>query len=78
MPGLWIKVRQELPLFWYKPPCFPYVDDAVLMLISRKLHYMSSVVSIKTRSTPDSLSLKDQETKHNCKMVYYYTHTMLQ
>ena len=35
-----------------KPPCFSYVDDAVLMLISSNLHKKDSEVSIKTRSTP--------------------------
>ena len=34
------------------------------MLISRNLHTKSSEVSIKTRSTPASLSLKGQATKH--------------
>ena len=36
----------------------------VLMLISRNLHMKSSEVSIKTRSTPASLSFKGQATKH--------------
>ena len=34
------------------------------MLISRNLHMKSSKVSIKTRSTPASLSFKGQATKH--------------
>ena len=34
------------------------------MLISRNLHVKSSEVSIKTRSTPASLSFKGQATKH--------------
>ena len=34
------------------------------MLISRNLHMKSSEVSIKTRSTPASLSFKGQATKH--------------
>ena len=37
---------------------FSYVNDAVLMLICRKLHKKSSEVSIKRRSTPASLSFK--------------------
>ena len=41
-----------------------YVNDAVLMLISRNLNKTSSDVSIKTRSTAASFSLKGQETKH--------------
>lgn len=41
-----------------------YVNDAVLMLISRNLNETSSDVSIKTRSTAASLSFKGQETKH--------------
>ena len=47
-----------------KPPCFSYVNDAVLMLIRWNLHKKSSEVSIKTRSTPASLSFKGQATKH--------------
>ena len=35
-----------------------------MMLISRNLHTKSSKVSIKTRSTPASLSFKGQATKH--------------
>ena len=58
-------------------PCFDrnlptFHVDAVLMLISRNLHMERSEVSIKTRSTPASLSFKGQATKHNCKMVYYW------
>ena len=34
------------------------------MLINRNLHKKSSEVSIKTRSTSDSLSFKGQATKH--------------
>lgn len=41
-----------------------YVNDAVLMLISRNLNETSSDVSIKTRSTAASSSFKGQETKH--------------
>ena len=47
-----------------KPPCFSHVNDAVLMLMSRNFHMKSSEVSIKTRSTPSSLSFKGQATKH--------------
>ena len=35
-----------------------YVNDAVLMLISRNLHEKSSEVSVKTRSTTTSVSFK--------------------
>ena len=35
-----------------------YIDDAVLMLISRNLHRKSIEVSIKTRSTLASLSFE--------------------
>ena len=41
-----------------------YVNDAVLMLISRNLNETSTDVSIKTRSTAASFSFKGQETKH--------------
>ena len=54
----------ELTLLCYwKPHCFSYVNDVVVMLISRNLHKKSSEVSIKAKSTPDSLSFKGQETK---------------
>ena len=53
-----------MTLFWQKPPCFSYANDAVLMLISRNLHNKSREVSIKTRSTPASLSFNGQATKH--------------
>ena len=43
---------------------FSHVNDAVIMLISRNFHIKRSEVSIKTRSTPASLSLKGQATKH--------------
>ena len=42
-------------------PSFSY---AVLMLTCRNLHKKSSDVSIKSRSTPASLSFKGQATKH--------------
>ena len=51
-PGLWMKVRLEVILFWWRPPSFSYVNDAVLMLININLHSKSSEVSIKTRSPP--------------------------
>ena len=41
-----------------------YVNDAVLMLISRSLQIKSREVSTKTRPTPASLSFKGQATKH--------------
>ena len=44
--------------------CFSHVNDAALMLISRNLQMKSSEVSIKTRSTPASLSFQGQATKH--------------
>ena len=59
-----MKVRPELTLFWQKPRCFSYANDAILMLISRNLCNKSSEVTIKTRSTPASLSFKGQATKH--------------
>ena len=44
--------------------CYSYVNDAVFMLISRNLRKKRSEVSVKTRSTPASLSFKGQATKH--------------
>ena len=41
-----------------------YVNDAVLMLISRNLHRKSIEVSTKTRSTPASLNSEGQAIKH--------------
>ena len=58
-----------LALIW-KPHWFSYVNDVVLMLISRNLHKKSCEVSIEARSNPASLAFKGQVTKHNCKMVY--------
>ena len=40
------------------------------MLISGNFHSKSNEVSIKTRSTPASLSFKGWATKHNCKIFY--------
>ena len=40
------------------------MNDVVVMLISKDLHKKSSEVSIKTRSTPASLSFIGQVTKH--------------
>ena len=62
-PFLWMKVKLKLTFFWWKPPFFSYINDAVLMVIISNLHNKSSEVSIKTRSTPASLSLKRQATK---------------
>ena len=45
-------------------PCIPYLNDAVLILISRNLPNKRSEVSIITRSLTASLSFKDQVTKH--------------
>ena len=39
-------------------------NDVVVMLISKNLHKKSSEISIKTRSTPASLSFIGQVTKH--------------
>ena len=44
--------------------CFSYVNDAVLMLMSRNLHKKSSEVSVKTRSPPATFSFKGQTNKH--------------
>ena len=41
-----------------------YVNDAVLILISRNLHNKRSEVSNITRSPPASLSFKGQVTRH--------------
>ena len=75
--SLWLKSSQSfcnrltqctlypIQILWeQKPPCFSYGNDAVLMLISRNLHNKSTEVSIKTRSTPASLSFNGQATKH--------------
>ena len=43
--------------------CFSYVNDAVLVIISRNLHNKSSGVSIITSSPPASLSFKGLVTK---------------
>ena len=40
-----MKVRLELTLFWEEPPRFSYVNDALLMLISRNLVKKSSAVN---------------------------------
>ena len=51
-------------------PCFDrvshlfYVNDAVLMLISRNLQKNAREVVIETRSPPASFSFKGQATKH--------------
>ena len=73
MPGLWMRWRLVLTLFWKEPSCFCNDQDAVIMLISRNLHKKRSEVSIKTGSTPASLSFRGQATKHTtvqCKMVH--------
>ena len=44
--------------------CRAFVYDVVDMLISNNLHKKSTEVSIKTRSTPASLSFIGQVTKH--------------
>ena len=53
-----------LTLLWYRPPFYSYVNDVVVMLISKNLHKEGSEVSIKTRSTLASLSFIGQVTKH--------------
>ena len=44
--------------------CFSYINDAVLVLFGRNLHRKNRELSIKTRSTPASLSFTGQATKH--------------
>ena len=66
----WAKVRLRVTLFWSKPPCFSYVNDAALALMNNNLHKKYREVSAKTRSPPASFSFKGRATKHNCKMVY--------
>ena len=58
-----MKVRLVLTLLGYRPPSFSYVNDVVVMLISKNLHKKGSEVSIKTSSTPVSLSFTGQVTK---------------
>ena len=53
-----------MTLFCHKPHCFSNVDHTVLMLTIFHLHMKSSEVCIKTRSTPASLPIQDQVTKH--------------
>ena len=45
-------------------PCFCYVHDAILMLISSNLYKKSREVSMKAMSTPGSFSFKGLATKH--------------
>ena len=59
-----MKVRLVLTLLCYRSLSFSYVNDVVVMLISNNLHKKSREVSIKTRSTPASLSFIGQVTKH--------------
>ena len=59
-----MKVRLVLTLLRYRLPSFVYVNEVVVMLISKNLHKKSSEVSIKTRSPPPSLSFIGQVTKH--------------
>ena len=40
------------------------INDVVVMLISKNLHKQNSEVSLKTRSTPASLSFIGQLTEH--------------
>ena len=59
-----MKVRLELTLLWQKPPCFTYVNGALLVLIGGNLRKKRSEVSFKTRSTLASFSFIGQATKH--------------
>ena len=56
------EARGDLVLI--EPPCFSYVNDAVLMLISSNLNKKNSVVSINPKSPPASLPFKGQATKY--------------
>ena len=58
-----MKMRLKAALFWQEFLCLSNVNDAVLMLISSNLHKNKGKVSIKTRSSPASFSLKGQVTK---------------
>ena len=55
--------------FFFAFPRFSYVNDAVLVPVSRNLRKKSSEVSIKIGSTPATFSFKGQATKHNFKMA---------
>ena len=59
-----MKVRLVLTLLRYRLPYFSYVNDVVVVIISKNLHKKGNEVSIKTKSTPASLSLTGQVTKH--------------
>ena len=59
-----MKVRLKLTLLLYRPTCFCYVNDDVLMLIGWNLQKKSSEISIKTRSILASISFIGQVTKH--------------
>ena len=63
-PGLWIKARLKLTLFWYKPHCFSYENHVVVMITNFYLHNNSSEGCMKTSSTPASLLFKSLVTEH--------------
>jgi len=64
LPGFWMRVGLEFTSFWWKPPCYSYVNDVVFMLISSNLHKKRSEVSIKTGSAPASLSFGGRAARH--------------
>ena len=59
----WMQARLVLTLFWYRPHCFYYANQVVLMLTSFHLHEKNREVCIKARSTPASLPFRGQVTK---------------
>ena len=67
-PGLWTAARLELTLFWYRPHCFYYANQVVLMLttpavvciymrLKQRGQYQSKV-------TPSLSCIHGQVTKH--------------
>ena len=61
-PGLWVEVRLELNLFWYRPRCFSRVNH-VVMLTSLRLQEKDRGL-YQNKVTPASLLFKGQVTQH--------------
>ena len=59
-PGLWKAARLQVTSFWYRPHCFCFSNQVVLMLTSWHLNEKSKEVCIKTSSPPASLAVWQQ------------------
>ena len=70
-PGLWMAVRLEVTLSWYRPHCFCCVNQAVLML-TRCIYITKQRGLYQSKVNPSLAAIeRPGHQADNCKMVFW-------